>query len=83
MFEPTNDPRQNLKQLAYAADRSLSFLSALLGHNAAYLQQFCERGSPKRLDPDDRLLLAKYFGVDERLLGARDPWVPEASPCAV
>ena len=29
-----------------------------------------KRGSPRKLDEADRKLLARYFGVDERLLGA-------------
>ena len=63
-----------------AADRgdSLSALSRLIGRNVAYLHQFVHRGTPERLDEADRLVLAQHFQVDERLLGARDPWVPAA-----
>jgi hypothetical protein len=74
--ESPMSPRENLRQLAAERGESLANLSALIGRNAAYLQQFVTRGSPKRLEPDDRLHLAKYLNVDERKLGARDPWEP-------
>jgi phage repressor protein C with HTH and peptisase S24 domain len=41
----------------------------MIGRNAAYLQQFVKRGSPRRLDERDRRALAAFFGVDERQLG--------------
>jgi Peptidase S24-like len=44
-------------------------LSKLVGRNAAYIQQFIKRGSPKRLPERERGILARYFGVDESLLG--------------
>ena len=33
------------------------------------MQQYIKRGVPKRLAEEDRRLLARYFGVDDRLLG--------------
>jgi repressor LexA len=66
------DAALRLKALAAARGDSLAALSAMLGRNAAYLQQFVARGSPRRLAPDDRRRLADYFGVDEAELGA-DP----------
>ncbi|MEE9432739.1 MAG: S24 family peptidase [Sphingorhabdus sp.] len=45
-------------------------LSKLIGRNAAYIQQFIKRGTPKKLPERERTILARYFGVDERLLGA-------------
>ncbi|MHA3840419.1 hypothetical protein ACX0GZ_04270 [Sphingomonas aestuarii] len=65
-----------LRQLADDRAVSLESLSRLLGRNPAYLQQFVARSSPKRLDEDDRLKLAQFFQIDERELGARDPWSP-------
>ena len=47
-------------------------LSRLIGRNAAYVQQYIKRGSPKRLPERERQILARYFGVDERVLGAPD-----------
>jgi phage repressor protein C with HTH and peptisase S24 domain len=46
-------------------------LSRMLGRNAAYIQQYIKRGSPRRLGEEDRLLLARYFGVAEEVLGGR------------
>ncbi|WP_375380891.1 helix-turn-helix transcriptional regulator [uncultured Sphingomonas sp.] len=52
---------------------SLSSLSRLIGRNEAYLQQFVKRGSPRRLAEADRALLARYFGVEEAVLGGPKP----------
>ncbi len=67
--------------VALAADRgeSLSALSRLIGRNVAYLQQFVHRGTPEWLNEADRLVLAQHFQVDERRLGAREPWVPSTN----
>jgi hypothetical protein len=70
------DVRATLTQLADDRGESLASLSRLIGRNAAYLQQYIERGTPKQLAENDRLTLAQFFQVDERLLGARDPWTP-------
>jgi hypothetical protein len=55
---------------------SLAALSLMLNRNIRYLQQFVTKGSPKRLAEDDRRTLAMFFGIDERRLGALDPWMP-------
>lgn len=55
---------------------SYAAVSRMIGKNAAYLQQFVKRGTPHRMDEVSRLLLAQFFGVDERELGAREPWSP-------
>ena len=44
----------------------------------SYLQQFIERGTPRRLPEEDRRNLAIALNIDERQLGARDPWSPPA-----
>jgi phage repressor protein C with HTH and peptisase S24 domain len=54
-------------------------LSRLLGRNAAYVQQFIKRGSPRRLAEEDRRRLARYFGVDEAVLGG----LPASAPAQV
>ena len=64
------DPRATLRRLVADSGTSLAALSALLGRNPAYLQQFVARGSPRDLDRDDRRRLADYLGVDEVELGA-------------
>jgi hypothetical protein len=64
------DPRHALATLAAARGDSLAALSAMLGRNAAYLQQYVRRGSPRILGERDRRLLAAYLGVNEAVLGA-------------
>ncbi|KQM36057.1 MULTISPECIES: hypothetical protein [unclassified Sphingomonas] len=71
-----DEVRATLVALAEDRGDSLSSLSRLIGRNAAYLHQFVTRGTPARLDEADRLVLAKHFRVDERRLGAREPWTP-------
>jgi phage repressor protein C with HTH and peptisase S24 domain len=63
------DARSTLAGLADEAGTSLAWLSRALGRNDAYLQQFVKRGTPRRLDEEDRRWLAAYFNVDERTLG--------------
>ena len=65
----SQDPREALMRLASERGVSLAALSAMLGRNVAYLQQFVGRGSPKRLAEEDRRALAAFFGVEERVLG--------------
>ncbi len=38
-------------------------LSHLLGRNAAYVQQFIKRGTPRKLDEEDRIRLGRFFGL--------------------
>lgn len=64
--------RRELEQLAVQRKVSYSGLSRLLGRNAAYIQQFITRGSPRKLDEEDRRKLAEFFGVSETLLGGSD-----------
>jgi len=64
------DPRTALATLAAARGDSLAALSAMLGRNAAYLQQYVRRGSPRVLGERDRRLLSDYLGVSEATLGA-------------
>ena len=45
-----------------------SDLSRLIGKNPAYIQQFIKRGSPRRLDEQDRKAIARFLGVSEHLL---------------
>lgn len=68
----TRDPRARLLQLAEARKTSLAQLSALIGRNASYLQQFVRKGSPRKLEEGDRRVLARFFGVDESELGGSE-----------
>jgi hypothetical protein len=72
--------RAAIKQLVERHRISLAALSRAVGRNDAYLHQFLTRGTPERLPEDVRLRLARFFNVDERLLGARDPWTPPQLP---
>ncbi len=69
--DPAKDPSR-MRLLALAAERgvSLAALSALIGRNGTYLQQFVRKGSPRKLEENDRRMLAEFFGVDEAELGA-------------
>lgn len=64
------DARATLDRLIRERGENYGAISRLIGRNAAYIQQFVKRGTPRKLDEADRLLLARYFGVDERVLGA-------------
>lgn len=61
--------RVRLLDLAEQAGVSLSRLSAMIGRNSSYLQQFIRKGSPKKLEESDRRTLAEFFGVSESELG--------------
>jgi len=62
------DGRVALARLIDERGEDYAGLSRLLGRNAAYIQQFIKRGSPRRLAESDRRILARYFGVEEALL---------------
>lgn len=64
-----DDVRQTLVVLAGERRVSLSSLSRMIGRNTSYLQQFVRKGSPRRLDENDRGRLARFFGVEEVALG--------------
>ena len=70
--------RQQLDALIRERGEDYASLSRLLGRNAAYVQQFIRRGTPKKLDEEDRRALARHFRVDEALLGG--PSMPVARP---
>lgn len=57
--------RLRLLELAQTNGASLAGLSELIGRNASYLQQFIRKGSPRKLEEQDRRKLARFFGVDE------------------
>jgi phage repressor protein C with HTH and peptisase S24 domain len=48
--------------------KSLAQLSAQIGKNPAYLQQFIARGTPRRLNEDDRRALARLLDLSEESL---------------
>ena len=70
--------REALERLIRERREDYSALSRLIGKNAAYIQQFIKRGVPRRLHETDRQLLARYFGVDESILGGPPASASEA-----
>lgn len=74
-------PREALARIAQEQDVDFARLSRLIGRNAAYIQQFVQRGSPRRLAERDRAVIATFLGVDESLLGG--PVRAEADPGAL
>ncbi len=65
-----NKPRALLAELIEENGEDFAGLSKLIGKNPAYIQQFIKRGTPRRLGERERGILARYFGIDEVLLGA-------------
>lgn len=65
-------PREALHRLIVERGENFGALSRLIGRNAAYIQQFIKRGTPRKLDEEDRRTLARYFGVTEQMLGGPD-----------
>jgi hypothetical protein len=63
------DSRVALDRLIRESRDDYTSISRLLGRNAAYIQQYIKRGTPLVLREDDRAVLARYFGVDESVLG--------------
>ena len=61
--------RSQLVVMAARRGASLTQLSALIGRNSSYLQQFVRKGSPRKLEEGDRRRLAEFFGVNESQLG--------------
>ena len=64
------DPRERLTELAASRHVSLAALSRMIGRNSSYLQQFVTKGSPRKLEEEDRRKLADFFAVAESDLGA-------------
>ena len=64
------DPRERLTELAASRNASLAALSRMIGRNSRYLQQFVTKGSPRKLEEEDRRKLADFFAVAESELGA-------------
>ena len=75
-----DDARTALDRLIREKGEDYASLSRLIGRNSAYIQQFIRRGSPRKLDEEDRRTLARYFGVEEALLGGPAGVVKEAAP---
>ena len=76
----SDDVRTALDALIHERGEDYSAVSRLLGRNAAYIQQFIKRGTPRTLAEEDRRRLAAYFRVpEERLGGPAGPRPPSAA----
>ena len=75
----TSGGRGRLLELAQSSGASLAALSGMIGRNPSYLQQFVRKGSPRKLEEQDRRKLAQFFGVAESELGAPQVSVEEKS----
>ena len=71
--------RETLVRVAAERGQSLTQLSVKVGRSRGYLSRFVTRGSPRRLPDLERRHLAIVLELDERLLGASDPWAPGVS----
>ena len=64
-----DEARAALARLIDERGSDCAGLSRLIGRNPAYVQQYIRRGSPRRLAEEDRRKLARFFGVDDTVLG--------------
>jgi len=72
-MDEAQDARTALDRLIVERGENYADLSRLIGRNPAYIQQFIKRGTPRKLDEEDRRILARYFGVAETMLGSPVP----------
>ena len=73
------DPRNRLLELSKNQGHSLAALSQLIDRNPSYLQQFIRKGSPRKLEEEDRRRLAQFLGVAEEELGGIPSQLEEKS----
>ncbi len=66
--KPLDPVRRRLLRLLKAKGSTMIAASLAMGRNAAYLQQFIHRGTPKILAEDDREILAEHLGCRPELL---------------
>ncbi|PKP96673.1 MAG: peptidase S24 [Alphaproteobacteria bacterium HGW-Alphaproteobacteria-13] len=64
-----DDSRDQLDRLLRERGVDYAALSARIGRNPAYIQQYIKRGSPRRLADQDRARIAVFLGVPEAMLG--------------
>lgn len=63
-FDPTWDAqRQRLYRLVTDKGDKFRNVSLQIGKNAAYLQQYLQRGTPAALGEEERVKLGRYFSV--------------------
>lgn len=67
---PPADPRDVLQLLVQEKGETLAGLSRWLGRSPGYLRSYVHEGTPEILPEPVRDKLARYFGIDVRLLAA-------------
>jgi phage repressor protein C with HTH and peptisase S24 domain len=75
-----DDPRAALDRLLRERGVDYAALSARIGRNPAYIQQYIKRGSPRRLADQDRARIAAFLGVPESMLGGPEARVASRAP---
>ena len=75
-----DDPRAALDRLLREQGVDYAALSARIGRNPAYIQQYIKRGSPRRLADGDRARIAAFLGVPESMLGGAETRVASLGP---
>lgn len=73
------DARIALDRLIAERRENYADISRLIGRNPTYIQQFIKRGTPRKLDEEDRRLLARYFGVVEDVLAGKPSLSPSST----
>lgn len=67
---PQEAVRQRLENLILTSNGDdFASISALIGKNHAYIQQFIKRGQPSKLNEEDRKIISQHFGISEWELG--------------
>lgn len=64
------DARESITRRLKETNRSMKWLSAKLGRNPAYIQQFVERGSPRDLSLEMKVKIAEILDMTLQDLGA-------------
>ena len=72
MLDP-EQARANLERHIRERGVSARALSIAIRRNQAYIQQFITRGTPAKLDEEDRRVIASMLDVGEEELGAPVP----------
>ncbi len=57
------DARLLLDELVSSTGTTYAEMSALIGRNRAYIQQFIKRGTPRKLTERDEAILARHFDM--------------------
>lgn len=81
-MSPPSDPRALLDQLIRDRGHDYQRISRLIGRNAAYIQQYIKRGTPRRLDEADRRRIAAFLDVPDAMLGGPVATVAAPTPRA-